>query len=154
MHKLCKFLNDSGAVSEILGEVLLTGIVIFFFGLLSTYTLFSDRPDSIPHAEIQISMNVTSGTIYLKHMGGETINPEELEIVIIANGTEVVLSPEDISAKLGSNVWKMGEKPLEIDLNTLNDERVMPFKNGDTVNLFLVYTPSSQVIQKMVFKAS
>lgn len=154
MYKISKFIKSSDAVSEILGEVLLTGIVIFFFGALSTYTLFSDRPDYVPHAEIQISMDETSGTIYLKHIGGEAINPEELEIIIIANDTEFVLSPENISAKLGSNLWEMGEKPIEINLKGLNKGEVPSFKNGGSIDLFLIYMPSSQVIQKIAFKAS
>lgn len=149
MYKLCKLIKNGDGVSEVMGEVLLTGLVVIFISLIGVFVFSHDgdagSPNS-PNADLQVWLNGTSDTIYLKHRGGETLSADELEVVVLVNGSEIVLSPDNVSAKLGgSESWKMGDV-IEIGVW---DEWGIHIESGDTVRLFLVHSPSKKVIQQM-----
>ncbi len=128
-----------------MGQVLLIGLVVIFFSSIGVFVFSHNSPDDIPHADLQVWMNETSDTVYLKHRGGEVLSGSEIKVVIMVNGTRNEFSPENVSAKLGvDGVWEIGDV-IEIGI---------PIENGDTVNLFLIHTPSNNVIQKMDVTAS
>lgn len=151
MYKLCEFIKNCDGVSEVMGEVLLTGIVVLFFSFLGVFVFSHDGPPDVPNADLQVWMNGTSDTVYLKHRGGEPIPGDEIKVVIIVNGTINVFSPENVSAKLGgTGVWEIGDV-IEIGIT---DEWGVSVESGDPVNLFLIHTPSDKVIQRMEVLAS
>lgn len=129
-----------------MGEILLTGIVVLCFSILGVFVFSYDKDVDSPNADLQVWLDGTSDTIYLKHRGGETLGADELEVMVLVNGSEIVLSPDNVSAKLGgSESWKMGDV-IEIGVW---DEWGIHIESGDTVRLFLVHSPSKKVIQQM-----
>jgi FlaG/FlaF family flagellin (archaellin) len=146
MYKLCKLIKNCDGVSEIMGEILLTGIVVLLFSILGVFVFSYDKDVASPNADLQVWLNGASDTVYLKHRGGETLSADELKVVVFVNSSEIVLSPDNVSAKLGGNEsWKMGDV-IEIGIK---DEWGIPIESGDSVRLFVVHSPSKKVIQQM-----
>lgn len=151
LYKICKFIKNCDGVSEVVGEVLLTGIVVLFVSMISVFVFSIDRPADAPHADLQVWLDETSDTIYLKHRGGEPLAVDELKVVVLVDGTEMVLSPENVSAKLGGNEsWMMGDV---IEIGVMADWGIS-IESGDPVDLLLVHMPSKQVIQQMAVTVS
>ncbi len=151
LYKLRKFIKNCDGVSEVIGEVLLVGIVVIFFSVTSIFVFSSDKPVDSPNADLQIWVNETSDTVYIKHRGGEPFRTGEVKVVILINGTENVFTPENISAKLGADEsWEMGDV-VEIGIQ---DELGIPIESGNQVELFLVHIPSKQMLQRTSFTVS
>lgn len=133
------------AVSEVMGVVLLTGIVIIMLSVLSVSVFSMKGPDDIPHVNVQEIMDTSNDTIYLKHDGGEPISTEDAKIIVNINNRGYEFNSSQIYESLGnSSVWKIGDI---IEINT-RDIWGVDLKNKDKVELFLVDVPSNELIQK------
>jgi FlaG/FlaF family flagellin (archaellin) len=137
--------SNEQAVSEVLGQVLLVGIVVIMLSVLGVFFFSQDGPADVPHTDVQEIMDTSTDMIYLKHNGGEPISSRDAEIIVNINGKKYVYTSSQIYESLGnSNVWKVGDT---IEINTMNTWTV-DLKNNDQVELFLVDTPSNELIQK------
>ncbi|AKB17023.1 hypothetical protein MSWHS_0160 [Methanosarcina sp. WWM596] len=113
--------------------------------VLSISVISQEGPANVPHTNVQEIMDTSTDTIYLKHNGGEPISPEDAEIIVNINGKKYIYTSSQIYASLGNNnVWKIGDT---IEINTIKTWGV-PLNNDDQVELFLVDTPSNELIQK------
>ena len=140
-----KITSDEQAVSEVMGQVLLVSIVVIMLGLLSVFVFSQEGPVDIPHTDIQEIMDTSTDTIYMKHGGGEPIRTEDAEIIVNINGKKYVYTSSQIYKSLGNrSVWEVGDT---IEINTMSTWKVN-LKNSDEVELFLVDTPSNELIQK------
>ncbi len=79
--------DDERAVSELVGEIMLIGVVIIAFGIIavSVYSYIDKSPDT-PHIEVAGRCDIDSNCVYLKHQGGESINKENLRILVDVGG--------------------------------------------------------------------
>ena len=137
--------QEENAVSEVIGQVLLAGIVVIMLSVLSVFVFSQDGPADVPHTDVQEIMDTSTDTIYLKHNGGEPISPEDAEIIVNINGKKYVFTSSQIYESLGnSNVWEVGDT---IEINTMKSWGVA-LNNNDHVELFLVDTPSNELIRK------
>jgi FlaG/FlaF family flagellin (archaellin) len=140
-----KITSNEKAVSEVLGQVLLVGIVVIMLSLLGVFFFSQEGPADVPHTDVQQIMDTSNDTIYLKHNGGEPISSRDAEIIVNINGKKYVYTPSQIYESLGNtNVWKVGDT---IEINTMNTWTV-DLKNDDEVELYLVDIPSKELIQK------
>ncbi|WP_410508432.1 type IV pilin N-terminal domain-containing protein [Methanosarcina hadiensis] len=140
-----KGLKKEAAVSEVMGVVLLTGIVVIMLSTLGVYVFSMEGPDDVPHTNVQEIMDISTDTIYLKNNGGEPVSTENLRIIVNVNGKKYEYNSTQIYENLEySNVWKMGDT---IEINT-KDTWGVNLNNNDKVELFLVDTPSNELIQK------
>ena len=140
-----KITSDEHAVSEVLGGVLLVGIVVIMLSVLSVFVFSQGGPDDVPHTDVQEIMDTSTDTIYLKHSGGEPISVEDVEIIVNINSKKYIYTSPQIYGSLGnSSVWEVGDT---IEINTMSTWTVN-LKNSDEVELFLVDTPSKELIQK------
>ncbi|KKG11439.1 type IV pilin N-terminal domain-containing protein [Methanosarcina sp. 2.H.A.1B.4] len=140
-----KITSDEQAVSEVMGVVLLVGIVVIMLSVLGVSVFAQDGPDDVPHTNVQEIMDISTDTIYLKHNGGEPISTEDAEIIVNINGRKYEYNSSQIYENLGnSSVWKIGDT---IEINTMSTWTVN-LQNNDRVELFLVDTPSNELIQK------
>jgi len=136
--------TKDAAVSEVMGVVLLTGIVIIMLSVLGTSIFSMDGPDDVPHTKIQAWMDSSENKIYLKHSGGEFLNAKDCEILLNFRGEKYAYPSEMIFEGLGNeNIWRLGEV-LTIDARNIWG---MDIKNNDDVELFLIDVPSKQPIQ-------
>lgn len=137
--------SDEQAVSEVMGVVLLVGIVVIMLSVLGVSVFAQDGPDDVPHTNVQEIMDISTDTIYLKHNGGEPISTEDAEIIVNINGRKYVYTSSQIYENLGnSSVWKIGDT---IEINTMSTWKVN-LQNNDKVELVLIDTPSNELIQK------
>jgi len=140
-----KIISNEQAVSEVMGQVLLVGIVVIMLSVLGVFVYSQDGPADVPHTDVQEIMETSTDTIYLKHNGGEPISSRDAEIIVNINGKKYVFTSPQIYESLGnSNVWEVGDT---IEINTMKSWGVT-LNNNDEVELFLVDTPSNELIQK------
>ncbi|MEA1906788.1 MAG: type IV pilin, partial [Euryarchaeota archaeon] len=103
-----RILNDERAVSGLVGEIMLIGVVIVAIGLItvSTYSYLNKDPDP-PHIEVNGLANLVQNEIHLKHQGGESIECENLRVLVSVNGT--LLDPFDDNSPLR---WKLSDEGI------------------------------------------
>ncbi len=87
-----KVIENEVAVSEMIGVVLLVGIVVIMISAIGAYVFSLDGPNDVPHTRIQEWLDKSTDTIYLKHSGGEFLYTENCEIVLNYNGEKYVYS--------------------------------------------------------------
>ncbi len=146
MPDIRKLIQNSSAVSDVLGEMLMTTITVLILGSVAVFIFAYDGAADVPHAQVKEWMDVQNDTIYLEHCGGEFLDTEYLEIVININETQYNYSSPQIYANLGNrNIWELGDT---IEINT-KGEWGADIVEGDEINVYLIDTSSKEVIQKL-----
>jgi FlaG/FlaF family flagellin (archaellin) len=138
--------KNSSAVSDVLGEVLMTTVAVLLLSSIAVSIFSYDGPADIPHTKVNEWMNAQTDIIYLEHSGGEFIDTESLEIVVNINGTRYNYSSPQIYANLGNrSAWELGDT-IEIDTR---GEWGIDIVEGSEINVYLIDTPSKEVIQNL-----
>ncbi|MDD4330853.1 MAG: type IV pilin N-terminal domain-containing protein [Methanosarcinaceae archaeon] len=140
-------MEDSRAVSGIIGETLLTCIVVLMLGTLGLF-VFSNLqpPPQTFNFDVEGWANPASSTLYIRHCGGEEIDVEKVDIVITINEDKRKESLENISKVLEKKgYWELGEL-VEIDMSKKWGIKV---KEGDCLNVYIINKESTQLIQKL-----
>ena len=144
MPDLKKIIKNRSAVSEVMGEVLLTTIAVLLVSFIAIYISTYDGATDIPHTQVKEWMDTGSNMIYLEHSGGEFLETEALEIAASINGERHVYTSSQIYANLGNqSSWQLGDT-IGIDTNSTWGTDI---KDSDEVKVFLIDKPSRQVIQ-------
>lgn len=139
-----KLIKNSSAVSEVMGEVLLTTIAVLLVSSIAIFISIYDGATDIPHTQVKEWMEEDTDTIYLEHSGGEFLETDALEIAASINGERYVYSSDDIYTNLGnSSSWQLGDT-IEIDTSS---EWGIDITDEDEVKVFLIDKTSRQVIQ-------
>lgn len=125
-------INSSG-VSSVLGEVLITGVFVLSLGSLFVFVNSIDTPVDSTHLSVEEWIDTPSNTIYLRHVGGESIDTKDLNINVIICGTDHVYSSADISENLGKSFWELSDV---IEINTSKEWGIsIPEENDVIVKL-------------------
>jgi len=141
--------SDERAVSGLVGEVLLIGIVIVAIGLIavSVYSYLNKDPDT-PHIEVDGVANMGTNEIHIKHQGGDPIECENLRVLVNVNGT--LLDPYDDNSPLR---WGLSDEGIgNFDRWTLGNILVldtMPEVNitdDDEIRVTIVSRSSNRVV--------
>lgn len=148
--------QDCHAVSETIGQVLMVAVVVLAFSSIAV-TVFSDggamNPPHVPRTDLQESINRSGETVHIFHSGGETIDLEDIKIVLNVNDTQAEFNVSDSNFnaydpegnKLSPNdAFMLGDY---IEINSKGSKVNITDENA-TVNLYLVHTGSDQVIKK------
>lgn len=139
--RINKFVRDENAVSEIIGEILMTAIAVLAFSIIAVFVFsYMDAGEKV-HANIDGWVDVDTDTIYIRHSGGETIDLEQTKIILNLNGTRQDLPLSQFEHVLG-NSWYLGQT---IIINT-NDEWGTTISENDYVGIILLQTDSNAVI--------
>lgn len=152
-----KIKSDERAVSGLVGEVLLIGIVIVAIGLISVsvYSYLNKDPDT-PHIEVDGVANMMANEIHIKHQGGDSIEGRNLRVLVSVNGTTLPAFDEDTSDRWGIRI--KGENGVEenFDRWTLGDILVLDtytntppqinLTDDDEIRVTIVSLSSSRVI--------
>jgi PKD repeat protein len=141
IKRLRDFARKDDAVIEVFSEILLTGIIVLAIAAAAAFVLSSlDEPDNV-RVDIDHWADKDSDTLYFRHSGGETVDVEDLELMVYVNGSYETLSSGQIRSNYDSDEWALGDI---IEINTsshfnydITDGKV-PSK--------LVHTASSLVI--------
>ncbi len=141
--RINKFVRDENAVSEIIGEILMTAIAVLAFSIIAVFVFsYMDAGEKV-HANIDGWVDVDSDTIHIRHLGGEHIDINDVKIILNLNGTRRELSSSQVVQLLGSNGWHLGETIL-IDADLLWNTTI---NETDYVGLILLQTSSNIVIE-------
>ncbi len=141
--------NDERAVSGLVGEVLLIGIVIVAIGLIavSVYSYLNKDPDT-PHIEVDGIANIGKNEVHIKHQGGDPIECGNLRVLVSVNDT--LLEPFDDNSPTR---WGLSDKGIgNFDRWTLGKILVldtMPEVNiteDDEIRVTIVSLSSSRVV--------
>lgn len=139
-----KFIKDSIGVSSVLGEILITGIVVIAFGSLFVIITSVDKPADHTRLSVEEWIDAPSDIISLRHAGGESIDTEDLKINVQINGTSYVYSSSNISENLGKSFWEMADV---IQINT-SQEWGTGIVNEENMDVKLINTNSKEVLPK------
>jgi len=146
LSELNKFVKNNCAVSEVMGEVLLTTIAVLLVSSIGIFVSTYDGAVDVPHTQVKEWMNEQTDTIYLEHSGGEFLKTEAFEIAVSINGERYVYSSDEIYANIdNSSSWGLGET-IDIDTNSTWGRDI---KDEDEIKVFLIDTPTKQVIQQL-----
>ncbi|MFY1112463.1 MAG: type IV pilin N-terminal domain-containing protein [Methanosarcinaceae archaeon] len=139
-----KLIKNRSAVSEVMGEVLLTTIAVLLVSSIAIFISTYDGATDIPHTQVKEWMDEDTDMLYLEHSGGEFLETDALEIAASINGERYVYSSDDIYTNLGnSSSWQLGDT-IEIDTSS---EWGIDITDEDEVKVFLIDKTSRQVIQ-------
>ncbi|TQD26118.1 LamG-like jellyroll fold domain-containing protein [Methanolobus vulcani] len=141
--KIMTFFYDEKALSEIIGEVLLTAIAVLAFSVIAVFVFSYMESEDVVHADIDGWVDVSSSTVYLRHSGGETIDLNKVELVLNLNGTRRDLSSSQLEERLGSGSWHLGQT-IDIDTDDLWNTTI---NEDDYVGMILIQTNANAVIE-------
>ncbi|WP_129597561.1 type IV pilin N-terminal domain-containing protein [Methanohalophilus profundi] len=139
IKKLQDFARKDDAVIEVFSEILLTGIIVIAIAAAAAFVLSSlDGPDNV-RVDIDHWADEDTNTLYFRHSGGETVNVDDLELVVYVNGSYETLNSSQFN--YSSNEWALGDV---IEVNT--SSQLNYDIDEDNVPSKLVHTASSLVI--------
>lgn len=106
-----KLKGSNEGVSEIIGTVLLLGMAISFFSILSYTVLSYPSAPSSPSANLVATKD--GGHLLIEHRGGEALTLDTKVIITFSNGTSISMTIGDKNylddkAK-EDNLWGLGE---------------------------------------------
>lgn len=141
--KVMEIFHDENAVSEIIGEVLLTAIAVLAFSVIAVFVFSYLHADNVVHADVDGWVDVNSDTVYLRHSGGENIDLNKVKIILNLNGTRRDMSSSQLKQITGDNSWHLGQT-IAIDTDVLWNTTI---NENDYVGMILLQTDSNTIIE-------
>lgn len=159
MCKANQFLEEEGAVSPVIGVILMVAITVILAAVIAAFVFGMGPPEQAPQASIRGSAitsadNTTAGIIKLEHQGGD-------QVALTATTTKVTLNGEPVEYTITDNTFDAGEVVyIAVDDagvytmgdNTTTDDYVDSgttnsiADSGETVNVKIIDVASQQMI--------
>lgn len=136
-------IKNCDAVSEVIGEILMTAIAVLAISVISLYVLSFEGPTDAPHVDIDAWVDTNSNIINFRHTGGDTVNTASLRILLGINGIKQELNSDNMTSITGSDRWGLGDT-IEIDTQQLWGTYLT---ENDTISATIVHTTSKVVLQ-------
>jgi FlaG/FlaF family flagellin (archaellin) len=166
--------EDCKAVSEVVGQVLMIAIVVLAFSSIAAI-IFSDiivNPPHTPHTDLSEKINTIDDTVTILHSGGEAIDLKAIKIILSVNGIRNEFNMPDpsnsdpgveirhLDGSLSNDSALMLGDYIVIHTNLDTDEKPetdenqkrIDMKTTDVIDMYFVYIPSQQVIQKVTLQ--
>jgi PKD repeat protein len=137
------FRNDTNAVSEVIGEVLMTAIAVLAFSVIAVFVFSYVGADEGVHVNIGGWVDVDSDTIYIRHTGGEQVDLSKVQVILNLNGTRLDIFPLQLVQLFGDDSWHLGET-IMIETDALWNTSI---NEDDYVGIILLQTGSNIVIK-------
>ncbi len=136
------FVEDCHAVSEVIGELLMTAIAVFAFAMLAV-VLLSYQGTTMPHVDIDSWVDVDDDIINVRHSGGDMVETGNIQIILNLNGTQRVLTPNNVSTIFGMTTWRLG------DIIAINTSQMWNIKinSSDYLYATVVHTGHDIILQ-------
>lgn len=146
--------QNCGAVSEVMGAVLMISIVVLAFSSVAL-TIFSEEdsmdPPHTPHTNLRENINTSEDTVEIFHNGGEEIDLEDIMIILNTGEKRAEFNMSESAVKVfdpkgnqlpSDGVFALGNRIVVDPTSKIN------ITSGNAVDLYFVHTASDQVIQK------
>ncbi len=94
MCKANQFLEDEGAVSPVIGVILMVAITVILAAVIAAFVFGMGPPEQAPQASIRGSADTvgTFNVLKLEHQGGEAITLTEAKTKVTVDGNAVIFS--------------------------------------------------------------
>lgn len=155
MCKANQFLEEEGAVSPVIGVILMVAITVILAAVIAAFVFGMGPPEQAPQASLRASATTMSdGTdsfsaIKLEHQGGDAVYLDAIHTKVLLDGTDVttVLADADTDAlDAGESVYIFNASSVTyLDAsNTSIDGDIA--STGETVEVKIVDVGSQQMI--------
>lgn len=135
------------AVSELIGTILLVGLVIAAMAIITVLLISNPPPEEIPHLNVLASRDVTSRQFFLYHNGGDVLLEEKTVIRINNDPAPVPRNAIAIQYANGTRTkWYGTNIPWKI-----GDTLIIPSAT-DPMSIALIYQGSTS--QSLIFTAT
>jgi hypothetical protein len=133
--------RDSTAVTEVLGEMLLTAIVVLAFAVVITFVMFHLNPVDSSRVDVSAWADADKDTIYFRHVGGETLDTSEIELLLDLNGTVYRINSSLLSSSYNRDIWEYGDV-IALNVSSLFGDDIT---EGGSLESKLIHTSSNMV---------
>ena len=84
------FNSDDRAVSPVIGVILMVAITVILAAVIGTFVLGlgDSLGDSQPTAQLDTSVDYSGNNITIEHNGGDSIDTDELTVIVSSGGTQ------------------------------------------------------------------
>ena len=159
-----KSINNDSGMSEVMGVILITAIVVVASGIVYTMvTGYELEQPVIANIDIE-SVNASNEEVVLVHRGGDSFDVSEISIIISINGETLDNNLEDLpvagtptgfDGALGGvfwgtpsnqsydNIWDSGDTG---DFNIAGTNSPNNFESGDLLKVTIYHRPSETII--------
>jgi FlaG/FlaF family flagellin (archaellin) len=153
-----KSINNDSGMSEVMGVILITAIVVVASGIVYTVvTGYELEQPVIANIDIE-SVNASNEEVVLVHRGGDSFDVSEISIFISVNGETLEKNLIDlpyfkptgfdsVSGVLHSwsndNYWDSGDKG---NFNVATTNNPSSFNSGDLLKVTIYHRPSETII--------
>ncbi|MFP4654814.1 MAG: type IV pilin N-terminal domain-containing protein [Methanohalobium sp.] len=133
-------IENSDAVTEVVGEILMTAIDVLAFSLISIFVFsYLDTIDK-PHVDVEGWVDVDSDIINLRHSGGEVVETKDIKLILNLNGSREEI---DVESVYNEPTWRLGDF---ISINT-SSKWNLNIKGNQYIESTIVHTKSNVVIE-------
>ena len=132
------FGGDDRAVSPVIGVILMVAITVILAAIIGTFVLgLGGDLDAQPNAQIDITSD-GDDTITIEHNGGDTVGPQNVDIVL-RNGSSTVDRETlgDVATDVDGDIT-VGDS-VTVELNTADGDNTVD-------NVRLIHTPSDSIL--------
>jgi len=153
MCKANQFLEEEGAVSPVIGVILMVAITVILAAVIAAFVFGMGPPEQAPQASIRGSADTvgSDNVLKLEHQGGEALTLTDAKTKVTLDGDSV-----DLSLVAGDSQFDAGEALYiynDTDVYYLGPERVVAGNvsgnigaTGATSNVKIVDVGSQQMI--------
>jgi hypothetical protein len=93
----------------VVGELLLTAIAVLAFAVVITFVLSQVGNTESARVDVNARADIDTDTVYFRHVGGETLDSSDIELLININGTSRRIYSSQFSSSHNSSVWEFGD---------------------------------------------
>ncbi|ABE52855.1 LamG-like jellyroll fold domain-containing protein [Methanococcoides burtonii] len=136
------FIKNTDGVSVVVGEIMMTAIVVIAVSFIAASVLSYEGPSDVPNVDVIGWVDVGADTVNFRHTGGETVDGQDIRLNLNLNGSAIKLSSQEIQSIYGKPQWELG------DIISINASSLwgLNISDDDYVSSALVHTPSNIVI--------
>lgn len=136
-------IENNEAVSEIIGEILLTGIAVIAFSVIAVFLLSPQGSTEKPSLDVDGWVDSNTDTIWLRHVGGERVQADNIRIFVDINTNRYEISPQQLTSLYTKPSWELGDA-IGLEASALWGKDIM---NTDQIYVVMVHVPSSTILK-------
>ncbi|WP_321418268.1 LamG-like jellyroll fold domain-containing protein [uncultured Methanomethylovorans sp.] len=135
--------ENCDAVSELIGEILLTGIAVIAFSTIAVFLLSPQGTIEKPIVDVDGWVDTNIDTIWIRHAGGDGVQIDNIKIYVDINNDRFEISPQQLSALHTKPLWELGDT-ISLDASTLWGRDVI---DTDQIYVVMVHVPSNTILK-------
>lgn len=141
--KVKVLVENCEAVSEVIGEILLTGIAVIAFSVIAVILLSPQGSIERPELDIDGWVDSDTDTIWLRHVGGERVQADNIRIFVDINNDRYEIDPRELTTLYTKPLWELGDT-FSLETSYLWGKDIV---NTDQVYVVMVHVPSSTILK-------